>query len=161
MAVSAGFREYVREQMERVAPLSMRAMFGGVGLYSDGVFFALIDDDTVFFKVDERNRADFEAAGMKPFRPFGDDRTSMQYYELPAEVLEDREDLRRWVRGALQAALGKAAGRSARRPPAGEKARGEKRGAVRRAATDASSSHTARARRPGSPAKSGRDRKRR
>ncbi|HEU5180575.1 MAG TPA: TfoX/Sxy family protein [Candidatus Polarisedimenticolia bacterium] len=107
MAVSQGFREYVREQIERVAPLSMRAMFGGVGLYSGGVFFALIDDDTVFFKVDDRNRPDFEAAGMQPFRPFGDDRTSMQYYELPAEVLEDREDLRRWMRGALQAALAK------------------------------------------------------
>jgi DNA transformation protein and related proteins len=107
MAVSAGFRDYVREQIERVAPLSMRAMFGGVGLYSGGVFFALIDDDTVFFKVDERNRPDFEAAGMQPFRPFGDDRYSMQYYELPAEVLEDREDLRRWMRGALQAALAK------------------------------------------------------
>ena len=107
MAVSQGFREYVREQIERVAPLSMRAMFGGVGLYSGGIFFALIDDDTVFFKVDGRNRPDFEAAGMQPFRPFGDDRTSMQYYELPAEVLEDREELRRWIRGALQAALAK------------------------------------------------------
>ncbi len=107
MAVSAGFREYVREQIERVAPLSMRAMFGGVGLYSGGVFFALIDDDTLYFKVDDRNRPEFESRGMKPFRPFGDDRTSIQYYELPTEVLEDREELRAWVRGALQAALAK------------------------------------------------------
>ena len=114
MAVSAGFREYVREQIEPIAPLSMRAMFGGVGLYSGGVFFALIDDDTLFFKVDERNRPDFEAAGMQPFRPFKDERASMQYYELPAEVLEDQEALRRWIRGALEAALGKSARRPAR-----------------------------------------------
>ena len=117
MAVSQGFREYVREQIERVAPLSMRAMFGGVGLYSGGVFFALIDDDTLFFKVDDRNRPDFEAAGMQPFRPFGDERYSMQYYELPAEVLEDREALRRWIRGALQAALAKKKEARTRKPP--------------------------------------------
>lgn len=107
MAVSAGFREYVREQIESVAPLSMRAMFGGVGLYSGGVFFALIDNDTLFFKVDDRNRPDFESRGMQPFRPFGDERYSMQYYEVPAEVLEDREDLRTWIRGAVAAALRK------------------------------------------------------
>src|SRR5262245_40435101 len=114
MPVSAGFREYVREQIEPVAPLSMRAMFGGVGLYSGGVFFALIDDDTLCFTVDDLNRPDFEARGMQPFRPFGDERYSMQYYELPAEILEDREELRAWIRGALQAALRKAVRRSGR-----------------------------------------------
>jgi len=121
--VSEGFREYVREQIERVAPLSMRAMFGGLGLYSNGVFFGLVDDDIVFFKVDDRNRPDFEAAGMQPFRPFGDERASMQYYELPAEVLEDREELRRWIRGALQAALAKKSKAKVVKPPSRDLAR--------------------------------------
>ncbi|MCI0568308.1 MAG: TfoX/Sxy family protein [Acidobacteria bacterium] len=109
MAVSAGFREYVQTQLEQVTPVTLRRMFGGVGIYSQGFFFALMDNDTLFFKVDDSNRADYEGRGMGPFRPFGDDRTSIQYYELPAEILEDAELLRSWVRKSVSAAMRKSA----------------------------------------------------
>ena len=104
MPVSAEFREFALEQMERVEPVTARAMFGGVGIYSGGLFFALIDDDTVYLKVDDTNRADFEAAGMGPFRPFGEDSPPMGYYELPAELLEEPDRLRPWMHKALEVA---------------------------------------------------------
>ena len=104
MAVSAEFREYVLEQLERVEPVTSRRMFGGVGIYSRGLFFALIGGDSVYLKVDDTNRADFEAAGMGPFRPFGDQTLVIQYYELPAELLEEPDRLRPWVHKALDVA---------------------------------------------------------
>ena len=105
MAVTPEYREFVLEQLGRVAPaVTSRAMFGGVGVYSGGLFFALMDDDTLYLKVDDGNRGDFEAAGTGPFRPFGDDRDVMQYYELPAELLEDPDRLRPWVHKAVDVA---------------------------------------------------------
>ena len=84
MGVSPTFRSFVLEQLARTTTsVRGRAMFGGVGIYSGEYFFALIDDDTVYFKVDETNRPDFEARGMGPFRPMGPDGEVMQYYALP------------------------------------------------------------------------------
>lgn len=103
MPVTASFVDFVLEQLAGLGAVSSRRMFGGVGLYCDGRFFGLIDDDTLYLKVDDGNRAMFEAAGMGPFRPFGDER-AMQYHELPADLLEDPERLRPWVDGALDAA---------------------------------------------------------
>ena len=91
------------EQLRYTGPVTARSMFGGAGLYCDGLFFALIDDDTLYFKVDDTNRADFEAAGMGPFRPYGDER-AMQYYQVPVEVLEDPDRLRTWAEKALAVA---------------------------------------------------------
>ena len=90
-------------------------MFGGVGIYSDETFFALIADDTVYFKVDESTRPDFEARGMGPFRPFGDEGGTMKYYELPEELLEDPETLRPWAEKAVTIARQSRARRSSRR----------------------------------------------
>lgn len=109
MAVSDGFKEYVREQLEQVTTITMRSMFGGIGIYTRGTFFALVADDVLYFKVDDSNRADFEDQGMRPFRPFGDERLSMQYYEVPAEVLEVAEELGAWVGKSVSAALNQAA----------------------------------------------------
>jgi DNA transformation protein len=66
-------------------------MFGGVGLYGKGVFFALIAKDTLYFKVDDSNRPDYEAKGIGPFKPFGERSYVMQYYEVPVDILEDKE----------------------------------------------------------------------
>ena len=104
MTVTAEYREFVLEQLGRVTPVTSRSMFGGVGVYADGLFFALMDDDTLYLKVDDSNRGDFEAAGTGPFRPFGDGQHVMQYYELPADLLEDADRLRPWVLKALDVA---------------------------------------------------------
>lgn len=103
MAVTPGYKAFVVEQLARSYTITAKHMFGGVGLYGDGYFFALIADDRLYFKVDDSNRPDFEAAEMEPFRPYGDER-SMQYYEIPVEVLEDAEALRRWADKAIAVA---------------------------------------------------------
>jgi len=79
-------------------------MFGGVGIYAGELFFALIDDDTLFLKVDDTTRPDFVSAGMSPFMPFGEGGEVMQYYELPADLLEGGEDLRTWVEKSIDVA---------------------------------------------------------
>lgn len=97
MAVTPEYRDWVLEQLREAGNVTGRAMFGGYGVYLDGLIIALLSDDTVYFKVDDSNRPDFEAAGMGPFRPMGE---VMQYYEVPADVLEDRERLAQWAHRA-------------------------------------------------------------
>ena len=89
-----------------------RPMFGGVGIYSGDLFFALIADDTLYFKVDDSTRPDFVARGMGPFRPFGDDGGTMQYYQLPEDLLEDPDTLRPWAEKAVAIARAKSKRRS-------------------------------------------------
>jgi DNA transformation protein len=105
MAVNRSFQILVVDQLSSVLPsVRARPMFGGVGIYSGELFFALIAEDAVYFKVDASNRADFEARGMEPFRPFGDDGGAMHYFQLPEDVLEDPEALRPWAEKALAVA---------------------------------------------------------
>ena len=104
MAVTPQYRDYVVEQLSCVGRVAARSMFGGVGLYLDGVFFALIAHDVLYLKVDDANRPEYEAAGMAPFKPYPNKRTTMPYYELPAEVLDDPDQLREWARKAWDAA---------------------------------------------------------
>lgn len=78
-------------------------MFGGVGIYSDEVFFALIAEDKLYFKVSDLNRADYESRGMEPFYPY-DSPKPMNYWELPPGVLDDVEELRVWIDKALAVA---------------------------------------------------------
>jgi len=105
VSVSASFKAYVLGQLADPKRVKARPMFGGVGLYWDGTFFAVIDDDTVFFKVDARTRPDFEAAGSGPFDPFKNGKPMRGYYELPPEILEDREALVTWRTAAVAVAL--------------------------------------------------------
>ena len=104
MAVSVSFRTFVLEQLGQVRPITTRPMFGGLTFFAGGRAFALAADDVLYFKVDDSNRPDFVAAGMGPFLPFGDPARPMQYYELPAEVLEDPEELGRWMAKAIAVA---------------------------------------------------------
>jgi DNA transformation protein and related proteins len=102
----------VLEQLRRTAAdVRARSMFGGVGVYAGDRFFALMDDDTLYFKVDDATRGRFEARGMGPVRPGGE---VMQYYEVPGDVLEDAELLAPWVEEAIAVAARARRGRSRR-----------------------------------------------
>jgi len=110
LAVSASFRAFILEQLGRAVPrIRDRSMFGGVGIYSGDLFFGLIDDDTLYFKVDDSNRGDFEARDMGPFRPYGEDGEEMGYYEVPADLLEDPDALGPWAEKAIAVAARKKA----------------------------------------------------
>lgn len=104
MSLNREFVRYVLDQLSPLGPVSFRAMFGGAGVYLNGTIFGLIAYDTLYLKTDESNRSDYEDAGMEPFRPFEDKVSQMSYYEVPVDVLEDRDELADWARKALAAA---------------------------------------------------------
>ncbi len=109
MPVSPSYRTYVLEQLSALGPVAAKPMFSGLGLYHQGYFFGLVDDDTLYLKVDDATRGDYQRAGMEPFRPGADEGPSMGYYQVPAEVLEDRIALRGWAGKAVEVARRKAA----------------------------------------------------
>ena len=106
LRVTPEFRDFVLDQLASVRELKSRRMFGGIGLYSGERFFGIVAADELFFKVDDGNRAAFEAAGSEPFRPLADPNrpVSMSYFNVPLEVLEDPGELAEWARGAIRAA---------------------------------------------------------
>ena len=106
MPVSSDYLAYVLEQLAGLAGLSARRMFGGVGLYCEELFFALLDNDTLYLRVNDDNRADYTARGMSAFRPYADrPELSMSYYEAPADVLEDPAQLVSWARRSVAVAM--------------------------------------------------------
>ena len=105
MSVSPSYRTFVIEQLSRARnDIRTKSMFGGVGIYAGEFFFALIDDDLVYFKVDDENRPAYEARGMGPFMPGGEGGEVMQYYQVPEDILEDVESLRAWIDAAIDVA---------------------------------------------------------
>lgn len=101
-----------------LGPVTARAMFGGWGIYLEGLCFALVAGETPFFKVNDRNRPDFERAGMTPFKPW-DDRPTMlvTFYEVPRAIVDDARRLRVCAGKAIEAA------RAARRAKSAKSAR--------------------------------------
>ena len=106
MAVSSEYLDYVHDQLSGLGGVTSRRMFGGAGLYCDEFFFALIDNDTLYLRVNDANRAEFTTRGMGQFRPYPDSpQLSMSYYEAPADVLEDAAALVAWARRSVAAAM--------------------------------------------------------
>jgi len=103
MPVSEEFRLLVLDQLGAVRPVATRRMFGGLGLYAGDLFFALVDDDVLYFKVDDETRPEFEAAGSQPFVPF-EGSTTMGYWTVPPDVFEDVERLEVWMKNAIDVA---------------------------------------------------------
>ena len=104
MSVSNEYLTYVIDQLECIGPVRARKMFVGAGPYFDDLFFALVADDVLYFKVDDSNRSDYESSGMGPFKPFPNIPNVMQYYEVPIEALENRDTLRDWAQKVVDVA---------------------------------------------------------
>jgi len=99
------FVRYVVESLRPLGPVSARRMFGGYGIYLDGLMFALVAADQLYLKVDAGNRAAYEAFGLQPFTYSGKGRPiRMSYQEAPGEGLDDPEVLCDWAREAYAAA---------------------------------------------------------
>jgi DNA transformation protein len=113
MGVSASYLTFVLEQLQSLEGLAEKRMFGGVGLYAAGVFFGVIDNDTLFFKVDDTLRKRYKQRGMPPFAPLPDRPPMIGYYQVPADVLEDAETLCAWAADSMAVA---ARTRRSRRP---------------------------------------------
>jgi len=111
MAPSEGFKDFIKDQLAGFAPVSIRNMFGGAGIYADGVMFALLADDVLYLKINEASARAFEAEGMGPFtyQPDGKPPVAMSYWEVPPRLLEEPEELAEWAREAHRiACAGKA-----------------------------------------------------
>ncbi|NEQ49374.1 MAG: TfoX/Sxy family protein [Leptolyngbya sp. SIO3F4] len=101
----SAFKERIVHHLKQVAPVTARSMFGGYGLYADGVMFALIAYETLYFKVDDENQDDYLKAGMGPFRYERHGKpVQMSYYQLPNKVLGNLEELLSWIEKAQAAA---------------------------------------------------------
>lgn len=103
---SREFADYLVEQLAPLGAVTAKRMFGGFGLYLDGLMFAIIVDDNLYLKADGENRAAYAARDMAPFvyarqgKP-----VTMAYHALPSEALDDRDDLLALARLAFAAAL--------------------------------------------------------
>jgi DNA transformation protein len=107
------FVSYLAEVFVALGPIETKRMFGGHGVYHDGVMFALVADDELYLKVDAASLPDFERAGCRAFEYQKDgQRIAMSYWSAPAELFEDPAEAARWARRALEVAR---AGRGRRR----------------------------------------------
>lgn len=111
MPISPEFRTYVLEMLEplvrALGPIRIRSMFGGGGVYLEDTMFGLIADEVLYFKVDEGNRAEYEATGMGPFlyeRAGRVARVAMSYDQVPPDLMEDAHELSAWAGRAWEAA---------------------------------------------------------
>lgn len=107
MAVSAEFIDFITEQLERLGPVRTRRMFGGMGLYLDDMMFGVIFGEELYFKVDDRNRSDYEDEGMGPFTyEMSNGKTgSLNYYEVPERLYDDGDELVEWARKSVDAMI--------------------------------------------------------
>jgi DNA transformation protein and related proteins len=102
-AVDSSFKDFVLEQLAAACPVTCKGMFGGFGLYAGEHFFAIIDKGRFYLRTDEAGRKRFEGSGMEAFQPSPKMKLKT-YYEVPASVLEDREELARWAERAVNCA---------------------------------------------------------
>ena len=127
--------DYIRELFAAFGAVSIRRMFGGAGLYADGVMFGLVADGLIFLKADAAMGADFEREGCAPFE-YGTKagkRAVMSYWRLPDRLYDDPDVLAQWAKRALAAAQRKAAAKpKARREKSRKKAIGPRPPASRR-----------------------------
>jgi DNA transformation protein len=94
------------EQIEGFGPASAKRMFGGAGLFREGLMFALVADDVLYFKVDDETTAAYEAEGLAPFTYLtstGEKRLT-SYRNAPARCLDDPDEMAYWAHKAFTAA---------------------------------------------------------
>lgn len=104
MAASASYSEYIKDLFSPFGAIAVRKMFGGAGVYCDGVIFAIIGDDDLWLKVDDVTRTEFEEAGLYPFEvEMSGKKGTMSYYCAPEEIFDDNDALRHWAALALGA----------------------------------------------------------
>jgi DNA transformation protein and related proteins len=120
MANSKAFLAHVLELGGRPGTLSARPMFGGHGIYTEGIIVGIVIDDTLYLKSDDGNRGEFDALGLEPFvyQTRQGERHAMSYRRAPDEALEGAQAMRPWLRSALGASLRAAAAKPPKKPAA-------------------------------------------
>jgi len=107
MAADEEYCAYLVDQLAGFGPVSTARFFGGRSFKRDGLQFAMVIGDTFYFCVDDLTRPDYEARDMPHFSYQKGGRTVAvrKYHEVPAEVVDDADDLCEWAEAAYAAAL--------------------------------------------------------
>jgi DNA transformation protein len=110
--------EYLLDQLEPLGGISSRIMFGGHALMRQGLMVGFVDNETLYLKADDTNRPAFEKEGMRPFTyaTKRGKRIALGYWEAPPAVIEESEELQRWVLDAAAAAKRRHAAKTPRKP---------------------------------------------
>ena len=95
------FKDFILDQLQGLDDVEARRMFGGYGLYQDETFFGIVHKGKLFFKIDESTVGEYHKWKMKPFRP-NPKQTLKSYYQVPADVIEDADELRQWAVKAIE-----------------------------------------------------------
>jgi DNA transformation protein len=99
------FIPFVQEILEGWGSVSARRMFGGHGLYQEGLMFAIVMNQQLYLKVDEQNRPEFEALGLTPFTyPMKGREVTLSYWSAPEFIFDDSGEALRWAQSAWAAA---------------------------------------------------------
>lgn len=117
MGIDARTVAFLQEQLSAIGAISVRQMFGGGGVYADGIMFGLLIGDTVYFKASKDSQGRYEDEGMMPFSYAGRGRVvATSYWRVPERLLDDPDELCEWARGALADARDATASRRIKAP---------------------------------------------
>jgi len=114
MVASDGYAEFLREQLAPLGRVTLRRMFGKTGIFCQGLMFAMVADDTLYFRVDDQNRETFKEAQAAP--PLSYEKhgitIDLAFWRAPERLLDEADELVSWARAALAAARRVAAKRA-------------------------------------------------
>jgi DNA transformation protein and related proteins len=124
MSANDELLEILKDALGRIGTVSGRRMFGGVGVYFDGIFFALIDDGAIYLKTSDETRPAFEAERSRAFSYMTKTGPAElhSYWLLPERLLDDADELRDWASASVAAARDGAAAKK-RKPTVKSKAK--------------------------------------
>jgi len=118
MVASNSFAEFLREQLAPLGSVTMRRMFGKTGVFCDGLMLAMVRDDTLYFRVDDDNRATFREA--ESFPPLNYQKKGgsidLAFWRAPERLFDEPDEFLIWAQAALGAARRVAAGRERTAP---------------------------------------------
>jgi DNA transformation protein and related proteins len=103
--------EHIAELFSTYGPVTVRRMFGGAGVFTDGLMIALVVEGVIFLKADERSIPEFEREGLRPFsyETKAGARTLTSYWRMPERLYDDPDELAGWAKRAMESARRSAA----------------------------------------------------
>ncbi len=106
MVASAGFAEFLRDQLAPLGRITLRRMFGKTGVFCDGVMLGMVSEDTLYLRVDDENKATFKEAASSPPLNYakGGAPIDLAFWRLPERLIDEPDELLDWTRAALAAA---------------------------------------------------------
>ena len=106
MVASATYAEFLREQLAPLGRVTLRRMFGKSGVFFDGVMFGMVNDNTLYFRVDDDNRVTFKEAAAFPPLNYAKKGAliDLSFWRVPERLFDEPDELMQWAQAALAAA---------------------------------------------------------